>query len=108
MTANAREGLYPSSNIYASSEHCWHFSIKEEQSGLAHAAISRNKTSLVRHSVPYYQARQMAKLETSMPGSSTWGFSRPLLPSSSLLGSSRLSSGDCRLGSDYFERGQAS
>jgi len=35
----------------------------------------------------------MAKLETSMPGSSTWGFSRPLLPSSSLLGSSRLSSG---------------
>jgi len=50
----------------------------------------------------------MAKLETSMPGSSTWGFSRPLLPSSSLLGSSRLSSGDCRLGSDYFERGQAS
>ena len=63
----------------------------------------------------------MAKLETSipgltvrspkvghiivrhLPGSSTWGFSRHLLLSSSLVGGSRLSSGDNRFGSDYFE-----
>src|ERR1017187_7101311 len=43
VTANAREGLYPSSRIYVNSEYYWHFSIREERSGLARAAIGRSK-----------------------------------------------------------------
>src|SRR5450759_2216263 len=52
-----REGLHPSSSIYVNSEQCWHFSIREEQSGLARAAIGMK-----------YRLNQMAKLEMSIPG----------------------------------------
>src|ERR1019366_1434908 len=35
-----------SSSIYVNSEQCWHFSIREEQSGLARAAIGRSTGSI--------------------------------------------------------------
>src|SRR5664280_2336371 len=61
------------SNIYVNSEYCSHFSIREEQSSLAHAAISRNKKSLVkslvRHSVPFYQAQSNGQPRNEHPRS---------------------------------------
>src|ERR1035437_11117998 len=35
-----------SSSIYVNSEQCWHFSIREEQSGVARAAIGRSTGSI--------------------------------------------------------------
>ena len=64
----AREGLYPSSRIYVNSEYYWHFSIREEQSGLARTAIGRNKRHWFGTQFHFIRLNQMAKLETSIPG----------------------------------------
>src|ERR1035437_1281971 len=67
VTANAREGLYPSSRIYVNSEYYWHFSIREEQSNLARAAIGRSKRHSFGTRFYFIRLNQMAKLETSIP-----------------------------------------
>src|ERR1035441_3825256 len=68
VTANAREGLYPSSRIYVNSEYYCHFSIREEQSSLARAAIGRSKRHWFGTQFHFIRLNQMAKLETSIPG----------------------------------------
>jgi hypothetical protein len=64
----AREGLYPSSRIYVNSEYYWHFSIREEQSNLARAAIGRSKRHSFGTRFYFIRLNQMAKLETSIFG----------------------------------------
>src|SRR5664280_2880065 len=59
------------SNIYVNSEYCSHFSIREEQSDLAHAAISRNKKSLV---------KSLVRLSYLLSGSIKWPTSKQASP----------------------------